>query len=148
MKRRYTSIIFALLLFAMPAFAVFSGSNLSNTLKNLRVELQRDYKKISATQQNLAGKYGEQHDRMVKIIKDCNELSLMLYSQKPDYTFDLSYALERVNREYNEFNLDRMPYDRIVRALDIEINRYARLIESLRRLPPELRDLEVVPDSL
>ncbi|MBR5905211.1 MAG: mechanosensitive ion channel, partial [Bacteroidales bacterium] len=47
-----------------------------------------------------------------------------------------------------EFNLDRMPYDRIVRALDIEINRYARLIESLRRLPPELRDLEVVPDSL
>ena len=33
-------------------------------------------------------------------------------------------------------------------TLDVEIDRYARLIESLRRLPPELRDLEVVPDSL
>ena len=148
MKKRYLSIVFAIVVFAVPAMAVFSGANLSNTLKNLRVELHRDYKKISATQQSLAGRYSAQHDKMVEIIKDCNELSLMLYSQKPEYTFDLSFALERVNREYHAFNQDRMPYDRIVGALDIEINRYARLIESLRRLPPELKEIEVVPDSL
>ena len=61
---------------------------------------------------------------------------------------DISYALEKVSREYNDFNKNRTPYDRIVANLDIEIGRYARLIESLRRLPPELVDLEVVPDSL
>ena len=148
MKRRYSSIIFALLLFAIPAFAVFSGSNLSVTLKNLRNELEGDYHRISLTQEKLSTRYEEQHQKMVDIIKQCNELSLMLYSQKPDYTFDLSFALEKVTREYNDFNEDRMPYDRIVNALDIEIDRYARLIESLRRLPPELNDLEVVPDSL
>lgn len=148
MKKRYSSAIFAVLVFALPALAVFSGSNLSATLKSLRTELQRDYQRISTTQEKLSDKYQEQHNKMVDIIKDCNGLSLMLYSQKPDYTFDLSFALEKVSREYDAFNQDRMPYDRIVRGLDIEINRYARLIESLRRLPPELKDVEVLPDSL
>ena len=72
----------------------------------------------------------------------------MLYSQKQDYTFDISYALEKVTEEYEDFNKNRTPYDRIVNKLNIEINRYARLIESLRRLPPELKDVELVPDSL
>jgi small-conductance mechanosensitive channel len=85
---------------------------------------------------------------MVEIVKLCNDRSLMLYTQKQDYTFDISYALEKVTREYNDFNKNRTPYDRIVFSLDVEMNRYARLIESLRRLPPELREVQVVPDSL
>ena len=41
-----------------------------------------------------------------------------------------------------------MPYDRIVSNLNIEIDRYARLIETLRRLPPERNTVKEVPDSL
>ena len=85
---------------------------------------------------------------MVEIAKKCNDQSLMLYSQKQDYTFDISYALEKVTQEYEDFNKNRTPYDRIVNKLNIEINRYARLIESLRRLPPELKEVDLVPDSL
>ena len=98
-----------------------------------------DYEKIFTSQGRLAEQHGRQHDQMISIMKKCNELALVLYSQKQEYTFDLSYALESVTDEYNDFNRNRMPYDRIVGQLDIEIDRYSRLIESLRRLPPQLQ---------
>ena len=147
-KRKLLSILVALFAVAVPAMAVFTGLDLDATLANLRRELYHDYRQMSQTQELLKGKYEVQHNRMVDIVKKCNDLSLMLYSQKQDYTFDVSYALEKVSEEYEDFNKNRTPYDQIVSKLDIEINRYARLIESLRRLPPELTDVEVVPDSL
>ena len=149
MKPRKTlSTLVALLVMAVPAMAVFTGLDLDATLTNLRRELFHDYRQITQTQLQLKNKNEAQHRKMVEIVKKCNDLSLMLYSQKQDYTFDISYALEKVTREYDDFNKNRTPYDRIVANLDIEIDRYARLIESLRRLPPELVDVEVVPDSL
>ena len=146
-RKRITSL-FALFAFVVPAMAVFTGMDLDVTLSNLRRELFHDYRHISGTQTLLQEQNSRQHRRMVDIVKKCNDLSLMLYSQKQDYTFDISYALEKVSQEYRDFNKNRTPYDRIVASLDVEIDRYARLIESLRRLPPELREVEVVPDSL
>ena len=147
-KRKFLSILVALFVVALPAMAVFTGMDLDATLSNLRRELFHDYRQIDKTRQQLNEKYEVQHQKMVEIVKKCNDMSLMLYSQKQDYTFDISYALEKVTKEFSDFNKNRTPYDRIVFSLDVEIGRYARLIESLRRLPPELLDLEVVPDSL
>ena len=146
--RKFINILAALIIFAAPALAVFTGMDLDATLSNLRRELYHDYLLISETREQMDGQYEVQHQKMVNIVKKCNDLSLMLYSQKQEYTFDISYALEKVTQEYNDFNKNRTPYDRIVSSLDVEIDRYARLIESLRRLPPELRDVDVVPDSL
>ena len=147
-KRKVFLFLVALLAVAVPALAVFTGMDLDATLANLRRELSYDYQQISQTQDELRAYYDGQHKQMVEIAKKCNDQSLMLYSQKQDYTFDISYALEKVTQEYEDFNKNRKPYDRIVTKLNIEINRYARLIESLRRLPPELKDVELVPDSL
>ena len=147
-QRKLFSILAALFVMGVPALAVFTGLGLDATLSNLRRELYHDYVQIDETRESMEGKYALQHQKMVEIVKLCNDLSLMLYSQKQDYTFDISYALEKVTREYNDFNKNRTPYDRIVFSLDVEMNRYARLIESLRRLPPELREVQVVPDSL
>ena len=138
----------ALLAVALPVMAAFTGQDLDATLFNLRRELFYNYRQIDKTREKLTSKYEEQHQKMVGIVKKCNDLSLMLYSQNQEYTFDISYALEKVTREFNDFNKNRTPYDRIVASLDIEIGRYARLIESLRRLPPELEAVEIVPDSL
>ena len=147
-KRKCIYILAALVVMAVPAMAVFTGMDLDATLSNLRRELYHDYLLIGDTREQMGSKYEVQHQKMVNIVKKCNDLSLMLYSQKQDYTFDISYALEKVTKEYDDFNASRTPYDRIVSSLDVEIDRYARLIESLRRLPPELRDVNVVPDSL
>lgn len=147
-KHKFISIFVALLVMAVPVMAAFTGLDLDVTLSNLRRELFYDYRQIDKTREKLTSNYNEQHQKMVGIVKKCNDLSLMLYSQKPEYTFDISYALEYVTKEFNDFNKNRTPYDRIVANLDVEIGRYARLIESLRRLPPELEVVEDLPDSL
>lgn len=147
-ERKVIVILSALLAVAVPALAVFTGMDLDATLANLRRELFQDYQQISQTQSQLQDYYEAQHKKMVEIAKKCNDLSLMLYSQKQDYTFDISYALEKVTEEYEDFNKNRTPYDRIVTKLNIEIDRYARLIEALRRLPPEMKEVQLVPDSL
>ena len=148
MKKTYLFLLAAILMVAVPIFAITHVENLNQTLHTLRKDLKQDYQQISKAQIQLSDDYEIQHQKMVDIMKQCNELSLLLYSQKQDFTFDLCYALENVTDKYNEFNKDRKPFDQIVSNLDIEIERYARLIETLRRLPPERDSISGVPDSL
>ena len=150
MKRKQLTLIFALLVFSLPAVAIFGGKGLDRLLHDVKTELKDDWMIRQSEQERLQQEYEEQHSQMLEIIKDCNELSMALYLQKNDYTFDLSNALQRVNREYREFSRSRTPYDIAVRNLDMEIDRYARFMEALRRLPPEIQklDVDLVPDSL
>ncbi len=147
-NRKRGLIILAALLVAVPALAVFGERDLGHTIHSLRHELSRDYQKRLASDKNFSEQYRGQRREMITTMKKCNELSLMLYSQKQDYTFDLTYALESVTKEYNSYKSNRLPYDQIVSRLDWDIDRYARLVESLRRIPPEIESVDIVPDSL
>lgn len=141
MKNKRIIALLAAFLLTLPLAAVLGERNLAATLHSLRGELEQEYEKIFTSQGRLAESHGRQHDQMVSIMKKCNELALMLYSQKQEYTFDLTYALESVTKEYNDFNRSRMPFDQIVGQLDIDIERYSRLIESLRQeFPGQDRD--------
>ncbi len=144
-RKRFVIAILAS--FCLPAFAVFNEKDLGNTLSVLRYELKQEYDRLSSTGTEMQALDEAQHQQMVDMIKKYNELSLMLYSQNEDYTFDMTYALKEVSREYELFNSGRMPYDQIVGGLDSEIDRYERLLESLRRLPAP-GDIPVLPDSL
>jgi len=148
MKKRWLTLFVALAVFSLPVVAVISGRGLDSLLRDVKAELREDWKLRQFEQNRLQQDYETQHSQMLDIIKDCNELSMTLYLQKREYTFDLSYALQRVAREYNGFTKSRTPYDIIVRNLDTEIDRYARFMEALRRLPPEMQDIDNLPDSL
>lgn len=148
MRNKKLSLIAVLLLLAVPSFAVFNEKDLGQTLNVLRYELLQEYTTMSNIQSNVQKRDRAQHSEMIDIIKKCNELSLMLYSQNQDYTFDLTYALQTVTDEYEKFSRRRRPYDDFVARLDIEIERYSRLVESLRRLPPQLKEVADLPDSL
>ena len=148
LKRKRLLFLATFLAIAVPLFAISYGKNLNRTLRVLRNELEADYRQIDKNRERLTEDYEKQRQKMVDVMKQCDELSLMLYSQKQGYTFDVSYALQKVTQKYNEFNQDRGPFDHIVSNLNVEIERYARLIESLRRLPPELDTIIGVPDSL
>lgn len=147
-KRKRLLFLAAFLAIAVPLFAISYGKNLNRTLRVLRNELNADYQQIDKNRERLTEDYEKQHQKMIDMMKQCDELSLMLYSQKQGFTFDVSYALQRVTQKYNEFNKDRGPFDHIVSNLNVEMERHARLIESLRRLPPELDTIIGVPDSL
>ena len=148
MKRKHFILLLAVLIVSIPIFAISYGHNLNQTLRVLRNELNADYRQIDKNRERLTEDYEKQRQKMIDVMKQCDELSLMLYSQKQGFTFDVSYALQKVTQKYNEFNQDRGPFDRIVSNLNVEIERYARLLESLRRLPPELDTIIGVPDSL
>lgn len=138
----------ALLTVTVPILAISYGHNLNQTLRVLRNELDADYRQIDKNRDRLTEDYEKQRQKMIDMMKQCDELALKLYSQKQGFTFDVSYALQKVTQQYNEFSQDRGPFDRIVSNLNVEMERYARLIESLRRLPPELDTIIGVPDSL
>ena len=144
-RKRLIVTIFALL--CLPAFAVFNERDLGNTLSVLRYELKQEYERMRTDEAGFRTLDESQHQQMVDMIKKYNELSLMLYSQNEDYTFDMTYALKEISREYELFTSGRLPYDSIVSGLDEEIDRYTRLLESLRRLPAP-GDVPPLPDSL
>ncbi len=147
-KLKRVLTVVAAIFIAIPLAAVFGERDLGHTIHTLRLELRHDYQKRLAANKIFSDQYRSQRREMISTMKKCNELSLMLYSQKQDYTFDLTYALESVTKEYNEYKSNRLPYDQIVSRLDWDIDRYARLVESLRRIPPELESVDIVPDSL
>ena len=150
MKRRLSTIVFAILVFAIPVLSVVNGQPLTDVLRDLKTELSIDYERSTIEQEQFNTDYERQHQRMVDVITSANELSILLYTQDQNMTFDLAYALNKVSSAYKDFGKDRRPYDRMVHEHNIEIDRYARLIEALRRLPPIKKEIEVeiVPDSL
>ena len=150
MKKKLLLLCLTLVAFSMPVLSIVNGRSMNTTLKDLSEELQEECLQIAEAQQRFDEEYERQHKRMVEIIKESSELSILLYTQDLNMTFDMAYALKKVTTDYKDFSKDRRPYDRIVGSLDYEIDRYARLIEALRRLPPMLSDIEfgLVPDSL
>ena len=150
MKKFLLTIILALCVCSLPLMAVVSGRSLTNTLKDLCTELQTAYRQRSDAQLRFNEDFERQHKKMIDVITESNELSILLYTQEQEMTFDLAYALKKVTADYKAFSGNRRPYDHIVNNLNYEIDRNARLIEALRRLPPMKKEIEVdiVPDSL
>jgi len=143
--------LFVCLIFVLPAYAVLNEKNTARTISVLRYELlmtwqeknERDLRHEKFSQMEEV-----QHRRMVSTIKWINELTLILYSQERDCTLDQTYAMEGVIREYEKFNNRRRPKYTSIETIDSEIERYQRLIETLRLLPPKLDIIEDVPDTL
>ena len=148
MRKKLTTLVLAALVFSVPLLSIVNGRPLTQTLKDLRTELRMVYEDRSQTQELFNDDFEIQHQKMIDVITESNELSILLYTQDQDMTFDLAYALRKVTDDYKDFSKDKVPYDHIVKDLTIEIDRYARLIEALRRLPPMLKEIEIVPDSL
>lgn len=138
-------------LIALPAQAVLKEKNFHQTLTVLRAELEQSYKK----QKKILAQYEQtaesQHDRLILTIQKCNQLSLILYSQKTGFTFDMAYACQEATSIFKETHENNLPYDRICTFLQTEIDRYDRLINSLEMLPPskllEARQAEQAPSD-
>jgi len=148
MKAKRIAITLVSLLLGTAAFAVFNEKNIGQTLAVLRGELKEQNDKMERSRKRIRNSNDNRHGDMVNMVKKSNELSLILYSQNQDYTFDVTYALKEATKEYEEFKKHRMPFDEIISRLDIDIDRYERLVESLRRLPPVLEETSDVPDSI
>ena len=74
-NHKLITVLAALFVMALPAVAVFTGMGLDSTLSNLRRELYHDYLQIDQSRERMESKYAIQHQKMVDIVKKCNDLS-------------------------------------------------------------------------
>ena len=81
-----------------------------------------------------------QHKQMISLMQRSDQIGLMLYSQKQDFTFDMTYACHEATQLYNEFNKRSVPYQKILDRINMELNRYNALISSLQTIPPSVAE--------
>ena len=134
-KKRFLVLVLALAAL-IPAYAVLNEKDLAQTLSVLRYELRSAWLASAERSKRTLERGSRQRAQLVEMMQRSNELSLMLYSQKQDYTFDMTYALNEVSRQYEDFSAQKLPFDDIITRLDIDIDRYDRLVTTLKRLPP------------
>lgn len=133
-------VVLLLLFTTLPLHAVLKEKDLAATLSVLRAELEATYneQKQSIARYNTMTQM--QHKQMISLMQRSDQIGLMLYSQKQDFTFDMTYACHEATTLYREFNKRSMPYQEIMNRINTELNRYNALIASLQTIPPAVAD--------
>ena len=101
MRRIITFLL--ILLTAVSAHAVLKEKNLDQTLQILRTELTEYHRELSERLQKNQKQSEQLRNQLISILKRSNQNSLMLYSQKQEYVFDLTYACHEATELYQEF---------------------------------------------
>ena len=140
MKRLTTLII--ILLTTLSVHAVLKEKDLSQTLQILRTELTDYHRELSERLEKDKKQSEQVRDQLISIMKRSNQNSLMLYSQKQEYVFDLTYACHEATELYQEFQHQQLPYKTFMEKADNEIARYDSLITSLQTMPQNMLDEE------
>ena len=123
MKKRILIALSALILAAGPLWAVFKEKSLQQTLSVLLLELKETYDGLLRFNGSAEKRIQEQHQRLADLIDECNELSVILYSQASENTFDLTFALNEVTKQYEQFKGQQTPYAEIKASLSTEMER-------------------------
>lgn len=129
-------IVLLAIVIAIPVGAVLKERNLAHTLSVLRAELEHSELQQQENLKRYTALQERQHGELVDYMKRSEQIALMLYSQKQDFTFDIAYACQQATDLYRELNGRTLPYERIQERLHNEIVRYEGLIHSLQTLPP------------
>ena len=137
MKKILTTLL--LLLFMAPTQAVLNESNLVKTLEVLHDELKNLYDEMNAQLVRYKQFDEMQHNMMLEMIQKSNQTALILYSQKQDYIFNITYACNEATELYKTFTQRKQPYFNILEKLEAEVDRYERLIDALAALPPRVQ---------
>ncbi len=134
MMKRVLFILLSAIVLVLPAHAVLKEKDLKQTLSVLRVELTSNHLE-QKKQMRMFKKENEQVRRnMFSIMQRSNQNALMLYSQKPDYVFDLTYACHEATDQYQDFRTKAIPLRTLSENLRAEIERYDSLIVSLQQM--------------
>lgn len=138
--KRLLVIIFCLLLSGQFSQAVLKEVDLLRTLEVLKDELVHAHK----DQKELLARYRQfdeiLHQRVLELIQKSNQTALVLYSQKQDHVFNLTYACNEATKQYQQFLKQQKPYYDILSKIEVEIARYDKLIDALKSLPPRKDD--------
>ena len=131
MRKKLFFITILLFILTLPTHAVLQEDSLKNSLQVLRSELIAQH--LEQTKQlNKSRFITEQVTSQLKEIGDNSaQISLMLYSQKTDNIFDLTYACQQATELWKDFQTKTRPFHDLITESNEEIARYDSLINVL-----------------
>ena len=132
--------IMLVLLTTLSAQAVLKEKDLQQTLQILRSELTMHHRELSQRIEMNRKQNEQVRQRLVETMKRSDQNSLMLYSQKLDYVFDLTYACHEATEQYYDFQRQQLPFKMFMDKTESEIARYDSLITSLKSMPINILD--------
>ena len=128
---RYAVLPAVSLLLALPARAVVPEKDFQSTLNSLLQELRQSY--ASALESDtLMVNNREQREAFDRVLKSADEVTIMLYTQRPEFTFDMAFALEEVSRVRSAFHEQVLLNDQYRIAARSGLRRYELLNETLQ----------------
>ena len=135
-----------LLVFSSAGHAVLKERDLDRTLKVLRGELTENYQLYM----DEAERRGEETQVIVgqlrETLRRCGQNALMLYSQKQNYVFDLTYACHEATEQYREFTRQQLPFKTYLATADSDIAKYDSLITTLQGIRQDMLSVEARTD--
>jgi len=144
--KRYIIIMALLLGITIEAGAVLKEKNLEETLTILRSELTKHYHELTSQREKREEQNQEVFRNLTQTMKQSNQNALMLYSQKQEYLFDLTYACHQATEQYQRFQRQQMPFRDYLKKTDVEIARYDSLVNSLKLMPTNMLSEEAKND--
>lgn len=139
MKKSFIIILLAVLT-TLQGHAVLKEKDLPQTLQILRTELTNYHRELSVQIERNREQSEMVRNQLIDIMKSSNQNSLMLYSQKQDYVFDLTYACHEATEQYHEFQRKQLPFKTFLIKAETDIARYDSLIGALRAMPVTMLD--------
>jgi len=133
-------LLFIILVCVADAHAVLKEKDLPQTLQILRTELTTFHREMSQMLEINKKQSERVRDQLMNTMKQSNQNSLMLYSQKQEYVFDLTYACHEATEQYHAFQRQKTPFKNFLNKADSEIARYDSLISSLKAMPVQTLD--------
>ena len=129
-------ILVALLAMAtvLPAGAVLKESNMEQTLGVLCEELSETHREQKERAERFEQRNKQFQRSIGRDLELCNNIELMLYSQKEQNVFDLAYACGQATDLYNRLSRTRS-FKQFEQQQDEQIAQYENLVRSLNNIP-------------
>ena len=115
----------------LPSNAVLKEANLDTTLYMLRTELTNYH--IDLEKQNQAAKAQQLAviQELISIVKQADQNSIMLYSQRNGYIFDMTYVCHEATEQFKKFKSKAVPFRQMIKKNNVEVARFDSLINYL-----------------
>ena len=127
---RYAVLPAVSLLLALPARAVLPEKDFQSTLNSLLQELRQSYASAQESDTLMVNNRA-QREAFDRVLKSADEVTIMLYTQRPEFTFDMAFALEEVSRVRSAFHEQVLLNDQYRIAARSGLRRYQLLNETL-----------------
>ena len=131
---RQILLVLLVLVTVLPASAVLKEENMEQTLSVLCEELSEAHKEHKERAQRFEQRNKQFQRSIGRDLELCNNIELMLYSQKEQNVFDLAYACGQATALYKRVSRTRS-FKQFEQQQEEQIAQYENLVRALNNIP-------------